>query len=134
MLQLNLAVKELNPNVIVVHCSAGVGRTGNYADVILVYKSVLFVLNPGTFITTLKITDQVDKGDEAIDIFNTVLDLRKDRRFMVQKPEQYCFLYKALASYLSLIPSTVLKDNAQAGDQDEEVDYVVLPETPRHQQ
>ena len=68
--------------VCVVHCSAGVGRTG-------------------TMIALNKIIEEIDNETEDIDIFRIVLLLRTDRMFMVQKPAQYNFLYACTAYYLT---------------------------------
>ncbi|KAH9487870.1 hypothetical protein Btru_067841 [Bulinus truncatus] len=60
---------------IVVHCSAGVGRTG-------------------TFITLHNVIKESEKTGRA-DFFNTVMKLRQDRMQMFQTAEQYEFLHKA---------------------------------------
>ena len=64
-----------------VHCSAGVGRTG-------------------TMLALNKIMEDIDGGAEDIDIFNTVLNLRSERVFMVQKLVQYEFLHACTDYYL----------------------------------
>jgi len=69
-----------DPIFILVHCSAGVGRTG-------------------TFIALDIMMEQVANG-EAVDVFNTVLSIRKARAHMVQSEEQYHFLYKCVAQYI----------------------------------
>ncbi|XP_017783668.1 PREDICTED: tyrosine-protein phosphatase 69D isoform X2 [Nicrophorus vespilloides] len=61
---------------ILVHCSAGVGRTGT-----LVALDCL--------LQQLK-----DEGQAAI--FNTICDLRHQRNFLVQSLKQYIFIYRAL--------------------------------------
>ena len=70
---------------IVVHCSAGVGRTG-------------------TFIALYKIMQRINEGNiDDIDIYNVVFALREDRTLMVQKKAQYKFLYQCVAEYLRRI-------------------------------
>ena len=64
-----------------VHCSAGVGRTG-------------------TMLALNKIMEDIDRGSKDIDIFNTVLNLRSERVFMVQKLVQYEFLHVCTDYYL----------------------------------
>ena len=63
----------------VVHCSAGIGRTGTF----LVIHSEL--------IKFLK-----SKNDYNFNIFETVRCLRKQRYFMIQTEEQYLFCYESL--------------------------------------
>ncbi|XP_066248500.1 receptor-type tyrosine-protein phosphatase H-like isoform X2 [Euwallacea similis] len=64
----------------VVHCSAGVGRTGT--------------------IIALDILTQALKEGGNVDVFNTVLELRKQRKNMVQTTKQYMYIYQLLRSIL----------------------------------
>ena len=61
-----------------VHCSAGVGRTGTY---IAVFKLWL---------------DFKDNNVKKLSIKDTVLELRKQRCLMVQKKEQYVYIARCL--------------------------------------
>ena len=63
---------------ILVHCSAGVGRTGTY---IAVFKLWL---------------DFKDNNVKKLSIKDTVLELRKQRCLMVQKKEQYVYIARCL--------------------------------------
>ncbi|XP_042743117.1 tyrosine-protein phosphatase non-receptor type 7 isoform X1 [Lagopus leucura] len=73
-----------SPGPIVVHCSAGIGRTG-------------------CFIATRIGCQQLkDKGD--VDILGIVCRLRIDRGGMIQTSEQYQFLHHTLALYASQLP------------------------------
>ena len=63
---------------ILVHCSAGVGRTGTF---LAVYKLWLDYINPNI---------------KELAVFPTVLELRKQRCKMVQKKEQYAYIAKCL--------------------------------------
>ena len=54
----------------VVHCSAGVGRTG-------------------TFIALSNLINLVEANAEYLNLFQTVLDLRKYRPYMVSIPSTY---------------------------------------------
>eukprot|EP00057_Strongylocentrotus_purpuratus_P017912 XP_011672386.1 PREDICTED: receptor-type tyrosine-protein phosphatase F isoform X1 [Strongylocentrotus purpuratus] len=72
-------VKQHHTNsvgAIVVHCSAGVGRTG-------------------TFITLDAMLDQAE-AENAIDVYNFITGMRQNRIKMVQVAEQYQFIYDAL--------------------------------------
>ena len=63
---------------ILVHCSAGVGRTGTF---LAVYKLWLDYINPNI---------------KELAVLPTVLELRKQRCKMVQKKEQYAYIAKCL--------------------------------------
>ncbi|XP_025066937.1 tyrosine-protein phosphatase non-receptor type 7 isoform X2 [Alligator sinensis] len=74
------------PGPIVVHCSAGIGRTG-------------------CFIATRIGCQQLkDKGE--VDILGIVCQLRIDRGGMIQTSEQYQFLHHTLALYALQLPET----------------------------
>ncbi|XP_070562395.1 receptor-type tyrosine-protein phosphatase alpha-like [Ptychodera flava] len=65
-----------NAGPIIVHCSAGVGRTG-------------------TFITIDSMLEMAE-AEGQVDIFNFVKKARHDRMHFVQVPEQYEFIYTAV--------------------------------------
>ncbi|XP_036091419.1 tyrosine-protein phosphatase non-receptor type 7 isoform X2 [Rousettus aegyptiacus] len=69
---------------IVIHCSAGIGRTG-------------------CFIAT-RIGCQQLKARGEVDILGIVCQLRLDRGGMIQTTEQYQFLHRALALYAAQLP------------------------------
>ncbi|XP_029291515.1 tyrosine-protein phosphatase non-receptor type 7-like [Cottoperca gobio] len=69
----------LDPGPIVVHCSAGIGRTG------------CFIVS--------SIGCQQLRETSQVDILETVCQLRLDRGGMIQTTEQYQFLYSTLAQY-----------------------------------
>jgi len=69
---------------ILIHCSAGVGRTGTF----VVIQNVLEKLLEDSKTTPL---------DELyVDIPSTLLMLRKQRSYSVQTPDQYVFCYKTI--------------------------------------
>ena len=57
-------VSQINSNCMLVHCSAGVGRTG-------------------VFIALMKLLEICQSNVCYLNVFQTVLDLRKNRKFMV---------------------------------------------------
>ena len=69
---------SLLPGTILVHCSAGVGRTGTF---LAVYKLWLDYTNPNV---------------KELSVFPTVLALRRQRCLMVQKKQQYAYIAKCL--------------------------------------
>ncbi|XP_056130259.1 tyrosine-protein phosphatase non-receptor type 7-like [Lampris incognitus] len=68
-----------SPGPIIVHCSAGIGRTGCFIA------------------STIGCQQLRDTGQ--VDILEIVCQLRLDRGGMIQTPEQYHFLYTTLAQY-----------------------------------
>ncbi|KAL1775349.1 receptor-type tyrosine-protein phosphatase V-like [Sigmodon hispidus] len=68
-----------------VHCSAGVGRTG-------------------TFVALLRLLQQL-KEERVVDVFNTVYMLRLHRPLMIQTPSQYIFLHSCLLNKILEEPS-----------------------------
>uniref|UniRef100_A0ABM5G1G8 Receptor-type tyrosine-protein phosphatase n=1 Tax=Pogona vitticeps TaxID=103695 RepID=A0ABM5G1G8_9SAUR len=82
MLKFLKKVKSLNPThagPIVVHCSAGVGRTG-------------------TFIVIDAMIDMMHT-EQKVDVFDFVARIRNQRPQMVQTDMQYSFIYQALLEY-----------------------------------
>nr|KAF6458394.1 protein tyrosine phosphatase receptor type E [Rousettus aegyptiacus] len=82
MLKFLKKVKTLNPvhaGPIVVHCSAGVGRTG-------------------TFIVIDAMVDMMH-AEQKVDVFEFVSRIRSQRPQMVQTDMQYSFIYQALLEH-----------------------------------
>ncbi|KAF7495583.1 Tyrosine-protein phosphatase 69D [Sarcoptes scabiei] len=81
-------LKRVNENYrstdgpVVVHCSAGVGRTG-------------------TFIAIDSLIRKINYGTTEIDIYDLVSKLRHQRNFLVQSLRQYVFIYRAIIEYIS---------------------------------
>ncbi|MDP2434587.1 MAG: protein-tyrosine phosphatase family protein [archaeon] len=80
LLRLVDAAKPTGP--IVVHCSAGIGRTGTFCTVHMNLAPLSSHLPP--------------PAQPLFDILGTVLRLRKERSGMVQTKEQYMFCYLAV--------------------------------------
>ncbi|XP_055884531.1 receptor-type tyrosine-protein phosphatase alpha-like, partial [Biomphalaria glabrata] len=78
---------------VVVHCSAGVGRTG-------------------TFIALHNIMSQAMHTGH-IDFYNTLVKLREDRFLMIQTPDQYVFLHKAAQAAIVSMGTTVTSIDSQ---------------------
>ncbi|CAL1534187.1 unnamed protein product [Lymnaea stagnalis] len=76
---------------IVVHCSAGVGRTG-------------------TFIALSNVLKEAEETGR-IDCFQTVMRLRQDRVLMIQTAEQYWFLHRAAQVAIVCIGTTVTSND-----------------------
>eukprot|EP00116_Pleurobrachia_bachei_P005178 sb/3465440/ len=75
------AFKKSVPNVpVLVHCSAGIGRTGTFVAV------------------NLGIEELEDTG--RVDPLGYICQLRQDRGGMIQTLDQYVFVYRALHAYL----------------------------------
>ncbi|CAF4970384.1 unnamed protein product, partial [Rotaria socialis] len=64
---------------IVVHCTAGVGRTGTYIAIDAMIDKI--------------------KQEGKIDIYDFVLQMRRERNLMVQTVRQYVFIYRSLLEY-----------------------------------
>lgn len=83
-----LQAKNTNPPIPIVHCSAGVGRTGTFLAIDHLYNDA-----PKLFADAIA-DDISSKYDPVHDpILNTVLQLRSERMMMVQTVYQYTFLY-----------------------------------------
>ncbi|XP_064294464.1 receptor-type tyrosine-protein phosphatase alpha isoform X2 [Phalacrocorax carbo] len=76
----NKRVLETSAGPVLVHCSAGIGRTGTFI-------ALDFLLKMG-------------KAEGKVDVFHCVQKLREQRVSMVQTKEQYTFLYEALLEAL----------------------------------
>jgi protein tyrosine phosphatase len=71
----------------IIHCSAGIGRTGTTAALSHLMISIASQKNNGV-------------KDPVISVFGTVRRLREQRFSMVQMPEQYKFIYQYLQYWL----------------------------------
>ena len=72
--------EERGDSTVVVHCSAGVGRTGTFIAMYYLYKEILGQIKG-------------NKNEIIFNIFNLVRKLKEMRLHMVQAFEQYKFVY-----------------------------------------
>ncbi|KAI4864038.1 phosphatases II [Hypoxylon rubiginosum] len=79
---------EDNPRII--HCSAGVGRSGTF----IALEHLMRELDSGD-LDRYVTKEERDDGEDDI-IYNTVNRLREQRRQMVQAESQYAFIYQVL--------------------------------------
>jgi protein tyrosine phosphatase len=75
---------------VVVHCSAGVGRTGTFISMYYLYKEILRQIKQ-------------NKNEIKFSIFNLVRKLKEMRAYLVQTEDQYVFLYKFVHHFLKKI-------------------------------
>ena len=80
ILELVNEANMLSPSLtapLLVHCSAGVGRTG-------------------TFIAAHKLSRDLERSVDSLEVARTVVEMRKCRMKMVQTAEQYVHIYQCL--------------------------------------
>lgn len=92
---------------VVVHCSAGIGRTGDFLPSYLIaflnrttaFLQVFFFPSPSGTFCTLDICLSRLEDIGTVDIKQTVRRMRTQRAFSIQTWDQYYFCYKAVIEY-----------------------------------
>lgn len=79
---------------IVVHCSAGIGRTGAFIVIDMLIN----------YIKTMGLNCDID-------ISRTIQAVREQRSGMVQTETQYRFIYKAVQQYVNTMSKRIQMDN-----------------------
>ena len=84
----NIVDNEIGKHPIVVHCSAGVGRTGTFIALYNLYKDILFQIN--------------DKNVKKISfsLMNLVRKLKEMRLYLVENDMQYKMIYQFISKFL----------------------------------
>ncbi|XP_053326273.1 receptor-type tyrosine-protein phosphatase C [Spea bombifrons] len=83
LLKLRRRINALNnffSGPIIVHCSAGVGRTGTYISIDAMLEGI--------------------EAEGRVDVYGYVVQLRRQRCLMVQVESQYIFIHKSLVEYM----------------------------------
>lgn len=115
------AVADLLPgHPVVVHCSAGVGRTGTYIAIDIVLRRIRASLKKANGASSESDSDTPTQGLPSVDaIRETVRALKVARSKMVQTPEQYRFVFQAVQSG---VQDLMKEDSAGSGKQSEETE------------
>jgi len=94
-------------NPIVVHCSAGVGRSGTFC---IVHSYLHYIRDFVTAINSLP----------SISVAQSIVSMRNERMKMVQTPEQYEFCYKTIFKEFKKIQQEIKNQEAQQQQQQQE--------------
>ena len=100
LLKLSAAKNTISSNPRVIHCSAGVGRSGSF----IALEYLLAQIKSGAL---------VEAKDDEDPIYDTVNRLREQRMTMVQSDAQFAFLYEVVREELIKSQSTVQQSGLQ---------------------
>ena len=83
--KMNSVLEQYPGSPLLVHCSAGIGRTGTLLAIYEIYQDFLRAENKNR--------------EFKFSVFDTVFRLRHMRHFMVQTEEQYSFIYRFILDF-----------------------------------
>ena len=92
--------EEFGPEVkspIVVHCRAGVGRTGTFIAICELVRLIK------TYQKHFKPLSKIEETNLGINIIGTFRCLREQRLHMIEKGQQYSYIYQFIKNYIDEI-------------------------------
>lgn len=97
LIQLIIEYREMNENSpIVIHCSAGIGRTGTFITLFNIVKCLRL------YKTIIAPIDLLSRPKPFISVFNMVRMLREQRLGMVASVEQYSYIYQFICKWITI--------------------------------
>jgi len=100
---------------VIVHCSAGIGRTGTLIAVYNIIESLKYSMHSSNFEDIVKMENNLWVEDKKknwmgitnqslcplrVSVFGTVRKMREQRMGMIKNPEQYSFIYKYIQRWV----------------------------------
>ena len=96
--------RKQNYNILV-HCSAGVGRTGTFIALYKLMEEIEAIMERRLELSS----NTLNNDNQKINIFSTVFSLREKRVEMVQSWAQYKYLYASVSTYASQLNGTYVE-------------------------